>query len=385
MVAICSDLDETPDAETYFEIARFLNTTHDTRMGTGVGLEVGNTIYFRMPPDQFAFENASGEDREKVFAMIRSGHIDCIHSFGDMVTTRAEVAAYWDLLSRHGAVPEVWIDHARAPTNFDPGIMAGEGAIVGSEAYHADISLEAGIRYVWKGRVTSAIAKECPISVSGIYNVAHPLTSAVTIAKEVTKIALARLGSTKYAMHGRPDLLSQSRLASGHEVLEFIRNNPSWGGVSHNETGDGLGEVLSERLLDALVSAGGVSVFYTHLGKTGSDTIFPPCTVAALRRLSDYARDGRILVTTTRRVLGYVHATREANWNAHVEGDRLVIEVRTVLPDSDLQGMSWKIPSNIHRARAAINDGTPVDMIVGTESNERIASIPWAPLDFPEV
>ncbi|NLX13830.1 MAG: hypothetical protein GXY44_09295 [Phycisphaerales bacterium] len=45
MLAICSDLDETPDRQTYWEIMRFLNTTETTSMGPGVGLEVGNSIY----------------------------------------------------------------------------------------------------------------------------------------------------------------------------------------------------------------------------------------------------------------------------------------------------------------------------------------------------
>ena len=55
MMTICSDLDETPDRARYFEIARFLNTDAETPAGKGVGLEVGNTIYFNMPNDQFAY------------------------------------------------------------------------------------------------------------------------------------------------------------------------------------------------------------------------------------------------------------------------------------------------------------------------------------------
>src|SRR5262245_43007780 len=48
MIAICSDLDETPNWTVYREIMRFLNTTESTSMGRGVGLEVGNSIYFMM-------------------------------------------------------------------------------------------------------------------------------------------------------------------------------------------------------------------------------------------------------------------------------------------------------------------------------------------------
>src|SRR6266852_4375168 len=55
MMTICSDLDETPDRRVYLEIARFLNTTDTTVMGPGVGLEIGNSIFFLMPGNQFSY------------------------------------------------------------------------------------------------------------------------------------------------------------------------------------------------------------------------------------------------------------------------------------------------------------------------------------------
>src|SRR6267154_4889527 len=70
-LAICSDLDETPDADTYFELMRFLNTTDDTSMGPGVGLEVGNSIYFDMPPGHFSYWNTDDKNREKIRALIK--------------------------------------------------------------------------------------------------------------------------------------------------------------------------------------------------------------------------------------------------------------------------------------------------------------------------
>src|SRR3972149_7860855 len=89
MLAICSDLDETPNREVYFEMMKFLNTTKNTAMGPGVGLEVGNSIYFDMPSDQFSYWNTDEKGREMIRALIRSGHIDCLHSYGDLATTRA--------------------------------------------------------------------------------------------------------------------------------------------------------------------------------------------------------------------------------------------------------------------------------------------------------
>ena len=82
MLAICSDLDETPNKDIYFETARYLNTTEDTLLGKGVGLEVGNTIYFDMPLHNFSYTNTDDDGRHKIQQLIQSGHIDCLHSFG---------------------------------------------------------------------------------------------------------------------------------------------------------------------------------------------------------------------------------------------------------------------------------------------------------------
>ncbi|MCX5673851.1 MAG: hypothetical protein NTX87_02485 [Planctomycetota bacterium] len=65
MLTICSDLDDTTDGRVYCEILRFLNTTEATAMGPGLGLEVANSIYFDMPPDQFAYWNTDDAGRTK--------------------------------------------------------------------------------------------------------------------------------------------------------------------------------------------------------------------------------------------------------------------------------------------------------------------------------
>ena len=70
-LAVCSDLDETPTLDDYVEMSRFLNTYDSTRLGHGVGLEIGNSIYFDMPRDQFSYWNASEPGRND---WARRGH-----------------------------------------------------------------------------------------------------------------------------------------------------------------------------------------------------------------------------------------------------------------------------------------------------------------------
>lgn len=307
MLAICSDLDETPDAETYFELMRFLNTTDTTSMGEGVGLEVGNTIYFDMPPGQFSYWNTEERSREKIRELIKSGHIDCLHSYGDLATTRAHAGRALEELERHNCRLTVWIDHAVAPTNFGADIMQGHGDEPGHSAYHADLTFAYGIRYVWRGRVTSVIGQDQPLSLRGIADWRHPGSSLKTLAKESAKQTLARCGSRKYSLHATNRILRPVRLRDNrYEGYEFLRCNPHWNGVSSCDTGWGIARVLTGRFLDRLVARRGTCILYTHLGKLGpSNRKFDEPTVHAFRQLGDYYRSGKILVTTTKRLLEF--------------------------------------------------------------------------------
>jgi hypothetical protein len=307
MLAICSDLDETPDADTYFEILRFLNTHQETRMGPGVGLEVGNTMYFDMAPGHFSYWNTTEANREKIRTLITSGHIDCLHSYGDLATTRAHAGRALDELTKHGCQFPVWVDHAQAVTNLGADIMQGHGDDRGHPAYHADLTMSHGIKYIWRGRVTSIIGQERRFSLQSIGTYRRPLASIRTLAKEGAKQLLAHLGNEKFSLHRNNRLLRIGVLRDGQQRPEFIRCNPSWRGVSCHDRGDAVHEVLNRRYLDRFVVRGGFSILYTHLGKLdrsdGPKNAFPPATVAAFRLLAEYHRAGQILVTTTARLL----------------------------------------------------------------------------------
>jgi hypothetical protein len=392
MVALCSDLDATPDWRVYLDTMRYLNTSGATALGPGLGLEVGNSIYFDMAPREFAYWNTDDCGRHVVRALIRSGHVDCLHSFGTLAATRASAQRALDELARHDCRLEVWTDHSVAPTNFGGDIMRGRGDVPSSPAYHADLTRAYGIEFVWRGRVTSVIGQDVPRALGGIVDARHPLASARTVAKEAAKGVIARLGYARYAMHAANDVLRPAVLRDGQEVWEFLRCNPHWAGVGRGESAPGLADVLGERVLGRLLRSGGVGVIYTHLGKVASaeDPLGPP-TRAALARLAELAREGRILVTTTRRLLGYCRAMRELRVAVSRENDRwtaaLTVPVRAgVRPGgvSDLDGITVHVP-DAERARLRVN-GREVAGIRRNppdRSGRPSVSLPWPPLSFP--
>jgi hypothetical protein len=392
-LAICSDLDETPDRHVYLETARFLNTTEITSMGRGVGLEVGNTIYFDMPPDQFAYWNTDDAGRDMVHALIRSGHIDCLHSFGDFASTRGHAARALDALDASDCRLEVWIDHAVAPSNFGADIMKGSGDLPDAAAYHADLTCAAGVRYVWRGRVTSVIGQNVRRSVRGIWNPRKPLASLKTAAKEEAKGVLARTGGTKYGIHGANRVLGPATLRDGQPVYEFLRCNPHWGGVSRGETAREIAQVLTPGMIDRLVARRATSILYTHLGKIGSrrEPLGPEAR-AAFRHLAERRDSGDVMVTTTRRLLGYCAARERVSATTRTAGSETHVRV-TVRPDvpatiapADMDGLTFYVDDPC-RARIFVNgqEVVPLQRNPADHTGRPSVSIPRRPLSFPRV
>ena len=387
MLAICSDLDETPDRHVYFEIMRFLNTREKTSMGHGVGLEVGNTIYFDMPPNQFAYWNTDEIGRAMVRDLIRSGHIDCLHSYGDLATTRKHAGRALDELTRHSCLIEAWVDHGTAPTNFDGGIMQGSGDVPGSPAYHADLTLGFGVKYVWCGRVTSVIGQNVQRDLGGIWNSSSLLDSGKTIMKEFAKGLLGHFNNRKYAMHALNRIIRQRKLRNDQEVHEFMRCNPSWGGVSTNDTAIGITEVLTKTMLEKLVERHGFCILYTHLGKTaGNPKIFNNETKKAFSLLSQFMDEGKILVTTTRRLLEYCHAKEKVSVSAAIIDEKYHISLSYNGNHDDLAGLTMYLPL-AKSTKISINNSEFSDFQQNPPdtSGQCSISLPWKKLEFPQM
>lgn len=391
MLALCSDLDETPDASSYLETARFLNTSEATPMGPGVGLEVGNSIYFDMPASQFSYWGADDRARESVRTLIGSGHVDAIHSWGDLATRRADAERNLAELQRHGCRLEVWIDHSKAPSNFGPDIMRGSGDRRGAPAYHADLTLEYGVRYVWRGRTTGLTAQDAPVgpgSFVPILSRRRPLVSLRSAFKEAAKVALGRAGHPRWTLYGANQVCRPCRLRDGQPAWEFLRTNPSWGGPGASATAAGLAEVLTPRMLRRLVARRGVAVVYTHLGKV-EDPRRPlgAATVEALRGVARLRDEGTLFVTTTRRLLRYLTVRDHLRYRASVAGERLLLSLDGV--DDPVTGPRPAGGADLDGLTFGVATGLPVEVrkaggcVLPTRSVRDSDGVQWVSLVWP--
>ena len=191
-------------------------------------------------------------------------------------------------LTRHDCRLGVWVDHGTAATNLGSDIMRGHGDEPRHEAYHADLTIDYGIQYVWRGRVTSMLGQDATPTLRVIFRWGHPVASGRTLLTEMAKRGLATRGNIKYAMHGPNGILRRITLRDANPAYEFMRSNPHWGGVSSCEEGRYIGDVLTDRALHQLVERGGTCILYTHLGKTDDPRI--PFNRRAVRHCADWQR-----------------------------------------------------------------------------------------------
>ncbi len=205
---------------------------------------------------------------------------------------------------------------------------------------------------------------------------------------------MARRGDAKYAMHAQNDLMREVQLRDGQTVFEFLRCNPYWGGVEKSDTGVGIAEVLTDRFLDRLVERQGFAIVYTHLGKLRSrDELFPEATRTAFRKLSERQARGEILVTTTRRLLGYRRARDGARFRMrqsptgesqlHIKHESPVKARNPVVVD-DLQGLTVYTDELLPKvARIGDFPQMPLGSNPPDESGRPSVSIPWRKLEWP--
>jgi len=351
-MSICSDIDGTTTVDEFLEIHKFLNSKEMTSMGRGIGLEIGDSFMMYAPPGcAFSYHSDDPANAQIIEKFIKDGYIDFMHSYGEKADfTREDAIRAIEELSKRQCKVDVWVDHARTIDNLGDDETFGLGDHPDSIAYHSDITLNYGIKFVWLGRITTVIGQSVPITLktfSSIYDPSHSFGSLVNMGKEFTKNVLAVFGNKKYAMHKSYDLMRITTLDDGQKVYEFLRFDNHWEGVARGATSKRLAYVISDRTLERLKEVGGYMVVYTHLGKNSDcSQVIAKETQIALRNLAGEYEKGNIYVTTTSKLLNYYLSHKYLDWSYESSGDETVITISSV--KDPVFGTFVPIPQDLH-------------------------------------
>jgi len=274
--------------------------------------------------------------------------------------------------------------------------MRGRGDEPRSPAYHADLTTDYGIRYVWRGRTTSITGQNAALtlrSLATILGAAHPVGSARTAAKQALKIWLGWRAHRSWELHATNRVCRPAKLRDGRPIWEFLRSNPHWDGPGMGATADGIGAVVTSRFLDHLVRREAACVLYTHLGKVRDRFCpFGERTQTAFRRLANMRERGVIQVTTTARLLRYITVRDSVRFRASRFGERVHVEIQSVddpvrgayKPSADdVMGLTFAI-SECRDIKVTLGNGPALDCHVVRAGSRAIASVRWRPLAFPD-
>ena len=285
------------------------------------------------------------------------------------------------------------MDHAIAPSNFGADIMRGSGDLPGSDVYHADLTCDFGIQYVWRGRVTSVIGQDVPRRLSGIYDFAHPIASAKTLAKEAIKGVAGTAESREICdprAESHPARCDAARRAARAGVLsqQSVLGRRREG--RHGRGGRGDSDRSDARHVDR--ARRDVHFLYAPGENSAGEEPFEAPTRAAFERVAQRYEAGRLLVVTTRRLLGMRRAVCEARVAETRDASGLHLDVRLPVQNDaagrlalgDLDGLTIYV-DDPQRTRVSVEGREVVNLVrnAADHTGRGSVSLPLARLEFP--
>jgi hypothetical protein len=246
---------------------------------------------------------------------------DIIHTWGDYMHSRskgfdrkdAEEAV--EILNKHNVHPKVWIDHAQFLGNLLHNNSLGATPFKKDQSghrykvfeYSLDLIHKIGIRYVWDGEISSVIGQDrIPYSKEYFKKTS---SSSLKAAVKHTLHKLKRKFNSSYKRNTSSFDNSQYKLHEFPDGRKFY-TFPRYGTWKDADIA-GLGNILSEEKMNALVQMGGTCIAYTHLGKRPFENIIkkqhiPEKTRTALKHVSQLYHDKMLMISPLGELLDYL-------------------------------------------------------------------------------
>ncbi len=392
-LTICSDIDSTDTLKEFLTIQEFLNTKNKTVVGTGVGLEIGNSFYPKNKnPHKFALLSANPHDKSVLLDLINLGYVDCIHSFNS-AKDRSDIKEIVAELKKNNCRFSVWVNHADVKNNIGK-CNRCYGDKKDSPYFHTDISIrDLGYLFVWTDIVTGIIGQGTPLLPSSLFasvDRRHLFSSMYhVVLKEICKFIAAPFVN-RYTNRRKNELIYPYVLDDGQRLFNFARCDTFYKGIGPGATAAGLADNLRPEVLNRLMRVQGYMIIYCHIGKNDGYPYLPEQTCKALRLLEQEHRNGNIFVTTTARLLTYHVNNKYLQWRVEDRKTKKLIQIDNIndpvrgsfVPTiHDLAGITFYTDSpdntDIHIAGKKVEKVERNDIdFIGKPS----IMIPWEPL-----
>lgn len=410
-LSICSDIDGTNSIEEFLEIQQYLCSHQMTSMGRGLGLEIGNSFFmYSHSPHSFSYfvvqEDGSikiSKSAPVIRKFMKAGLIDVIHSWGQypLLAKNQLIPLAVKELTKYDCKIDIWVNHSHRSNPQNLGDYENcFGDNIETDYYHANLTLEYGIKFVWVGSVTPIVGQEVAFEISMLFDFfkASPFkNSLINYTKFNIKFLLGLLGKNEYTMDTTNKLIRMIILDDGRKIYEFKRFNNNPMGVWENADLHGLAYQISSQNLNTLKMRQGYMIIYTHLGKNSSGKQrIASKTKKALINLANEFWTGKIWVTTTSKLLNYNIVHTNLEWDYELRHNLIKINIQQVndaisgsyVPTiNDLAGITFYIPPQIDSAEVCIN-GIVIDDIKINDydfNGKKSVMIPVKPLQYPSI
>lgn len=333
MVAISTDIDFTR-LPALREIHRFINTTEQTYMGEGVGLDISNSLWFydtNPSPAKATVSIFAGHGEvqspyaREITEYVRTGWIDTLHSYGNFEVgqfpfSRAHAERAVAFAEKEDLRFPIWTNHGGSSNRQNIGKSAEmEGDKPASSAYHTNLFPSLGIEFVWRQGEGSRSGAPSLIADMQLQDKSH------VFGFHRNAQVVAEAGTSRRLMACRN--LRGTR-AKGKDHIAVWRPQA-------------LDLQISESILDELVQANKLCIFAQHFGFIAPTNCFDPRAVSALRLLRSSQDAGRVLVARTSRLLQYNRIRDHVNTAQSVQERLTTIDILSI---SDPVRGTW-VPS----------------------------------------
>jgi hypothetical protein len=380
-LSICNDIDGN-SFKDFITIHSFLNTKRDTPLGEGVNLELSDSFWFysnkNTPDHAFSYFTSDGNSQSKyapqIRELIKAGYIDVLHTYGNFSKYGgfsrkiAELCA--EEMEKNNLDLEIWVNHGDYHNlqnigffqhwlGDKPTILKGEKKQF-NNYYHLDILISLGFTFFWDAEfsLTQIIGQNRNIK----WHEAYMKNQLMKTPKDFFKNGFFYfidgvnriLGGTirKHLPNvvlntQNNELIEPELMNDGHHMLKFKRY-----GSALYDWEDDLSFLLHKKILEELIKKEGLLILYVHWGdkKNKFDLPFSKKTVDAFHVLADLFNNGKIWVTTTKKILNYAFIYKYLNWRVEaIDGKKIIFIsghtnsrlIQKNVKESDLEGLTF--------------------------------------------